>query len=349
MKKNNIYIAHTEYHFIQSLNLALTQFEGDEFENHIHITKYGSRFDNIKNSSSIQNIQIIFHLEKDMGDIVKEILEVNYCSNFFFFQENSIYNKWLAYQLKKKYGTTICLGPDGYKPYGLYDKKHEFLSMIKDTIQDHYTLYKNSMLTTTFFKSDYYRYGSSKIIDEVWLVDVGSFDDKHNKTRAQLKKINSFSSDTCGNIKEYFKKTDDVLDGQEGIILYLNQPFWTEKLIRKEMLFLEELSDNFNEKIYVKLHPATPIDTIAIYNKLKGLILINSNLPAELYMLSITRSIIFSGWSSALMINNATCNYYFNLPIYKNCGAKAIDQSTLTILPHIKKIINPNQMKFPKC
>lgn len=348
-KRINVFLTNTEYHFIQSLNLALTQFGGNEFENHIHITKYGNRFNNIKNASSVHNIKIIFHIEKHMADIVKEISEINECNNFFFFQENSIYNKWLAYKLKKKYDTTICLGPDGYKPYGLYDKKHEFLSMIKDTLQDHVTLYKNNMLTTTVFKSDYYRYGSSKIIDEVWLVDVGSFDIKHNKTRAQLKTISSFSSDTFGNIKEYFKKIDNVLDGKEAVILYLNQPFWTEKLISNEISFLKDLLGNFNEKVYLKLHPGTPKDTILIYEKINGLILIDSDLPAELYILSIAKSIIFSGWSTALITNNTSCNYYFNLPIYKNCGAKAVDQSKLTILPHIKLITSSQEMNFPSC
>ena len=348
-KRINVFLTHTEYHFIQSLNLALTKFRGTEFENHIHITKYGDRFDNIKNASSVHNIKITFHIEKHMGDIVKEILENNDCNNFFFFQENSIYNKWLAYQLKKKYETTICLGPDGYKPYSLYDKKHELLSMIKDTLKDNYTLYKNNIFTTTLFKSDYYRYGSSKIIDEVWLVDIDAFDDKHNKTRARLKKISSFSNDTFGKIKAYFKKIDNILEGEEGVILYLNQPFWTDRLIRKEISFLKDLLNNFDKKVYLKIHPGTPKDTILIYKKIKGLILIDSNLPAELYILSITKSIIFSGWSTALITNNTSCNYYFNLPIYKNCGAKAVDQSKLTILPHIKLIISPLEMKLPAC
>lgn len=77
------------------------------------------------------------------------------------------------------------------------------------------------------------------------------------------------------------------------------------------------------------------------------MVIIDSKLPAEIYILEISNSIIFSGWSTALMTYNSSCNYYFNLPIYKNCGAKAVDQSNLTVFPHIQVVDSPSLMKFP--
>ncbi|MCX7548860.1 polysialyltransferase family glycosyltransferase [Xanthomarina sp. F1114] len=346
-KKVNIFIAHTEYHFIQSLNIALGLFNEDLYENYIHITKRGNRFENVIDPALKNNIFVKVHIEKEPSVLVKEILALKTCYRFFFFQENSIYNRFLAYGLKKKHNTIISLGPDGYKPYGVFNKKHEFLSMIKDTITDHKKLYKDRLSTTKLFKSDYYRYGSSSFIDEVWLTNVEIFNSKRNKTTAELKEINPFTLEVIDSLKSYFKLEDNPLDGKEHKILYLNQPFWTEKLVSREMSFLKDLIIHFNKTIYLKLHPGTPEETKALYKKIDQLILIDSKLPAEIYILEVKNSIIFSGWSTALITHNPSCNYYFNLPIYKNCDAKAVDQMELTILPHIDIVETPKSMKFP--
>ena len=346
-KRTNIFIVHTEYHFIQSLNIAMSLFNEGVYENHIHITKKGERFGNVIDPNLDNNIFIKFHIDQTPSKLVHEILELSDCYRFFFFQENSIYNRYLAYELKTKHNTIISLGPDGYKPYGVFDKKHEFLSMVKDTITDHRKLYKNRLPTSKIFKSDYYRYGSSPFIDEIWLIDVNCFDAKKNKAKAKLNEIPAFSKERVLDIKLYFKVLPNSLEGMENIILYLNQPFWTEDLIRKEMDFLNDLNKHFDIMIYLKLHPGTPKNTIERYREIQNLEIIDSKLPSELLMFSVKNSIIYSGWSSALLTNNTSCNFYFNLPIYKNCGAKAVDQMELTILPHIQVVDTPSLMKFP--
>lgn len=346
-KRINIFIVHTEYHFIQSLNIALGLFNEKQYENHIHITKRGDRFDNVIDPALNNNIFIKFHVDKQFSVIVKEILAVKTCFRFFFFQENSIYNRYLAYELKKKHDAIVSLGPDGYKPYANFDKDHEFLSMIKDTLVDHKELYKSRLFTPKIFKSAYYRYGSSSFIDEVWLTNIKCFDIKRNKTKAKLKEISPFTIEVINIVKLYFSFDENPLKDKENIILYLNQPFWTEQLIRNETSFLNSLITHFDKKIYLKLHPSTPKETIALYNQIDQLVIIDSKLPAEIYILEISNSIIFSGWSTALMTYNSSCNYYFNLPIYKNCGAKAVDQSNLTVFPHIQVVDSPSLMKFP--
>jgi hypothetical protein len=346
-KKINIFIVHTEYHFIQSLNITLGLFSDKQYKNHIHITKRGDKFDNVMDPRLNNNVFIKFHIEKESALLVNEILEVKTCYRFFFFQENSIYNRYIAYQLKKKHNAIISLAPDGYKPYGVFKKKHEFLSMIKDTVDDHKKLFKSRLLIAKIFKSEYYRYGSSSFIDEVWLTNIECFNSKRNKTTATLKEINPFTLEVCNSLKLYYKLFDNELVGKKNIILYLNQPLWTEMLVSREMSFLNDLIKHFDRNIYLKLHPGTPKETIALYKQIDQLILIDSKLPAEIYILEIKSSIIFSGWSTALITYNPSCNYYFNLPLYKNCDAKAVDQMELTILPHIKVIDTPELMKFP--
>jgi hypothetical protein len=348
-KRINIFIAHTEYHFIQSLNIAIGSFNDKQYENYIHITRSGDRFENVIDPNLNNNIFIKFHIEKEPAALVKEILKVKVCYRFFFFQENSIFNRFLAYQLKVKLNTIISLAPDGYKPFAVFKKKHEFLSMVKDTFDDHKKLFKKRLISAKLFKSEYYRYGSTKFLDEVWLTNIDSFDSKKNKTKAKLKEISPFAKKVNASLKLYFKTANNPLKDKEQIVLYLNQPFWTEKLVSREMAFLKDLTSHFNRDIFLKLHPGTPKETIELYEQIDQLVLLESKLPAEFYILEIKNSIIFSGWSTALITHNPSCNYYFNLPIYKNCDVNAIEQVEVTILPHIRVINHPYEMNFPIC
>ena len=91
----------------------------------------------------------------------------------------------MAYFLKKK-GTKICLGPDGTKPYGLFNKKHEMLSMLKDTLNDYKLLKSKGLKLPDLIWSRYYKYGSFKLLDEVWLQYPELFNFKKNKTKKRF-------------------------------------------------------------------------------------------------------------------------------------------------------------------
>lgn len=344
-KHINLFLPQTEYHFLQSLNIASSNYSQSNCINEIHILKIKDRINIIKPKSDLNNIEIIIHESRTYISLIKELLTVNY-HNFFFFQENSILNRYLAYKLKSKYKTQINLAPDGYKPYAIFNKKHEFLSLVKDSITDNLFLLKNKLKTSTIFISENYRYGSSSFIDNIWLQFPAIFDRKVNKTKAELKTIPDFTQESMQLFESYFSYDYKIPKNKE-IILYLNQPFWTEKLIEKEIEFLKEMKSIFDETIYIKLHPSTPKETIERYITIEGIEILNLKLPAEFFIPKLNKCIIFSGWSSALLTNNATCNLYFNYPIYKNCGAKAVDQSTLLILPHIQTVVKPSEMMFP--
>lgn len=342
----NIYICHTEYHFMICLHIAYVEYLGEDFNNIIHITKSNSRFNNIFIPELTGNITIKIHDKISEVDLVRT-LTAKTCHRFFFCQENDIFNRFIAYQLKRKSKSIICLVQDGYKPYVVFNKKHEYLSMLKDSLIDYKRLIKNKLYSFKLFKADYYRYGSTNFIDEVWLTNVDQFNAERNKCKARLVPIPHFDQTTIRNIEKYFKFSDDDWIERENIILYINQPFWTSELIKKEIGFLHELIQHFKRTVYLKLHPGTSNEMIEKYKLIDGLSILTSVVPAEFYILDIRKSIIFSGWSTALITNNSSCNYYFNLPIYKNCGAHAIEQSVITILPHIRLVHKPQEMTFP--
>ena len=142
--KKNLFITFTPYQFISAYNLCKENYHSDEFHNIIYF--YKSQKNNYEISERFEdfNGEIIRFEDKIWIDLII-LLKNQIFYRFFFFQENSIFNKYLAYHLKKK-GTLICLGPDGTKPYGVFDKKHEFLSMVKDTFRD-YKLLKSESFT----------------------------------------------------------------------------------------------------------------------------------------------------------------------------------------------------------
>ncbi|KAF5067429.1 hypothetical protein DSECCO2_253490 [anaerobic digester metagenome] len=345
--KKNIYLVHTEYHLMLCLQIAHSYYSSEDFENCIHIDKIGERFKTIDISNCTGNIKIYIHNDISKSDLVRKLVSQN-CCRFFFCQENDIYNRYLAFKLKTIFKVTICLVQDGYKPYVIFQKKNEFLSIIKDSFIDQKRLILSNLLIFKFFKSDYYRYGSTDFLDEVWLTNVDMFNSELNKCNAKLISIPPFNQMSIKVIGKYFRFSDKILNEKVGILFYLNQPFWTLELVDREISFLKKLVENFGKPIYLKLHPATSLESRRLYESINNMIIIDDKTPAEFYILEIKDSIIFSGWSSALITHNISCNYYFTLPIFRNCGAKSVDQSTLTIMPHIKLITEPKEMKFPK-
>jgi hypothetical protein len=56
---------------------------------------------------------------------------------------------------------------------------------------------------------------------------------------------------------------------------------------------------------------------------------------------------VFSGWSTVLITENSSCNYYFNYPIYKDLNDKILSQIEILALNHITFINSPEEMQFP--
>lgn len=345
-KQINIFIADTEYHLITSINLALSVYNADKHENHIYYHKGDKRL----NYELGEVAGLIGFLKPfPLGDSVSQIkfLSDLKCDRFFFFQENSIVNKYLAYRLKKK-GATICLGPDGSKPYGEFQKEHEWLSMVKDTFTDYKYLLKNKLFLPVIIPSRYYRYGSTRIIDEVWVQFPELFDAVHNKTAGRVMPLPKFSPQVLASIEKTFQFNAELLNQHERILLYINQPFWSEELIRVEFDILNQIKERYPDKsIYIKLHPNTPEKTIDKYKSLTNVVLLHDNHPAELYLSIISNSIVFSGWSTALMHYNPSNAYYYLLPFYIQCGDKILNQIKMKSFSHIQTISSVGQLQFP--
>jgi hypothetical protein len=343
--KKNLFITSTPYQFIAAFNLCKELYASDAFENIIYFSKSDKTNYDITESIAEFNGKIIRFETQNWSNLVKNLQQESF-DRFFFFQENSIYNKYLAYFLKKK-GTIICLGPDGTKPYGLFNKKHELLSMFKDTFADYKLLAKQKLKLPKLVWSKYYKYGATPLLDEVWLQYPDLFNSKKNKTKGKIIKMPELTSQRLEILAVVFGFNNDLLLEKQNVILYFNQPFITEALINKEFEILSLIAKRFpQKKINIKLHPATNHKVKDRMSNISYINTINDKMPAEFYLAMVTDSIIVSGWSAAIMHDfmQQNNNSFYLYPMYKKTNDKTLSQISFIGFPHIQMVDTVEQL-----
>lgn len=343
-KNKNVYLVLTEYQLLQAVNLATSMYNSSNYENIIYIVRNGRRLMGIDETKEwiLDNTQIHI-LEKKTPKEITEIIFNEDPNHFFIFQGNSPLNTFLGHALAKK-GVEISLGPDGYGAYNVFKKKHAFLSLLKDTYKGNNYLIKNQLFNGKIYRFDHYKYGNHKFIDNIWVTHPKRYIHKA-KNKVNIRNIPDFNKNcldfikTCFDFNNNFPLTD--------VIYYFNQPLWDD-LVEKELDFLKGVINQFPDKnIILKLHPLTSQKTKLMYQAMERIQIIKSSVPAEVMLLSLKNCIAFSGWSSVLITENKSCNYYFNYPIYKNIPNKLLKQSELIVLDHITLVDRPELMKFP--
>ncbi len=336
--KKNLFIVGTPYQLIAAYNACTQIYSSQEYKNIIYFKESSNTNYPIDANRIEGNIEILRFKDEALPSLIKQLKnEVFY--RFCFYQENLVYNKYLSFHLKNK-GSLISLGPDGTKPYGVFHKKHEKLSMLKDTLKDYRILRSKGLDLPKLFWSRYYRYGNFRLLDEVWLQYPELFNSRKNKTKGEIKKLPEL---TVENINKLVQLLDfkSKLTETNNIILYFNQPFYTKPLINKEFEILFELSQLYPEKkINIKLHPSTRQEVRQKMGTLPYVHLIEDNMPAEFYLFNVTNSIIISGWSAAIMHEFSSQNnksYYLYL-LYKKTKDKTLSQINFVGFPHIVMI-----------
>lgn len=343
-KKINVYIVLTEYQFLQALNIATSVYNSSEYINKINIIRDGRRLMGINKEKDwrLGNIEIFIFDNMAPRKIASIILSEN-STHFLYFQAHSPLNVFLGDSLSKR-GVEISLGPDGYSSYNIFKKKNPVLTFIKDTLIANKYLIHNKLFKGRFYPFDYYKYGNNKFIDNIWVTHPEQYIHQA-KNKVNILKLPDFNKECIDFIKDIFDFNENF--PMENVIYYFNQPLW-EELIETEFDFLNEVIKYFPDvKIILKLHPLTSEKTKALYKAIARLTIIESSVPAEVILIELNNCIAFSGWSSALIMENKICNYYFNYPLYKNSNVKVIRQSEIIKLDHITMIKSPYEMKFP--
>lgn len=251
---------------------------------------------------------------------------------FCFFQEQDMLSAFLLNKLSAKEN---FLFQDGMKAYNKL--KIIPLSLLLNEFKIQKWLYKNYKITDdTFnlFKS--HRYGFRKKITHLYLTFPDNYVNWSNKIIN--KSVISYEVKFLNKLKEVFGWNNDLLINQENIIFYLNQPCSFDSDIENQVL--RDILLKFPNKImYIKIHPNTTRVQIDGYNKLNNVIIIESKVPAELFILSLSNSIILSISSSALFVNNNNNNnYYYLRPMFVKYSKRLKKYITSSPSDHIKDI-----------
>lgn len=340
----NVYIVFTEYQLLQAMNLATGMYSSFDFVNVIYIVRNGRRLNGLKSNEidNLDNIKIVILDQKPLSEVAKEILNEN-PDHFFIFQGNSELNIYLGKSFSKK-GVQVSLGPDGYGAYNIFDKKFPILTLIRDSVKGNRFLIQNKLYDGKLFWFDYYKYGSHTFIDNIWVTHPSKY--VHSaKNKVKILGLPHFNERCITLIKSLFNFDENF--PTTNAIYYFNQPLWGE-LVKKEFEFLEGVLNYFpDQKIIVKLHPLTSEEIKEKFRTYRRIHILESNVPAEVILLQLQNCIVYSGWSSVLITENNTCNYYFNYPIYKRLKDRVMEQSKISILDHIEMIDKPELMKFP--
>lgn len=347
--KKNVFVVMTFYQLLTAVNIVIESFASTR---HINIIYYFVKNDKgLKLKKHLSNFNGVLRTTNiaDRLDLYRDLANTD-IHRFIFFQENDIFNKYLAYCLSKL-GTIIVLGPDGSKPYGVFTKRHEWLSMVRDTVRDYSVLVKNGMLLFSVIPSWYYRYGYSNIINEIWLQYPFLFNSELNKLGSNtiLRLLPDLSTETIKALAEASGFEFAMLGIRDNPIVYFNQPFWSEELIEAEKRLVIDLCASFkNDIIYIKLHPSTQQNMIFYFQSFPSVVLLNPEVPSEFILVNLKGATLLTGWSASLMHNiSRESNYYYIYPFFKRTGDRVLDQIEFISFTHIKIISSVDEMVRP--
>ncbi len=320
-----LFLVHTEYHLLITSKIIFDHFCDGNSEVEIIMGKtHGkSRLKESYDFSEFTNVIIneIYYDEFDrkpnklLQELAARILNTNY-SRFYFFQEHHPVPVYFAYQMHKR-GTTVCLAPDGAKAYNRITKIAPRWSTLA------YIWYHRFLIANGFYfwrmPWPELRYASFSFIDEVWLTYTEKYLNWNNK---KLVKINNeFDKEAMKMILQIFHFSGENLVERNNIIFFINQNFEDDGLCSFEIEFLNGMRQQHPDKrIVVKLHPNTIEKQKKAISEIQNVFLLMDNVPAELYILSLTNSLVVSFWSTSNLTFNPECRFYWAYPMIEDRG-----------------------------
>jgi hypothetical protein len=343
--KNVLFVVNTEGQLLTASSLIFERFNKTKgFQPYVlQAGKTGTRrFKNEINKALLSD----FYFEIDLNDfnIKKElepILQTDFKRVFIFLEQLSI-NVYLINYFKKK-ESTICLGPDGNKPY-YRNVKPSIRSRFKETVRTYKYLNERGLrYVKPYFLS--WNYGKLSQVDEYWVTFPEKFFFAHNKKVVAYQVMPN--EKVIHQISQFFKfEITNCLKSTNDIIFYTNNILYQQDAYDVEIEALKLILTKFPDKpFYLKYHPATPDFQINKFKSL-GVICFSNSIPAELYIASLNNSVILGFWSTSLTVENPNCKFYW-LHKYLIKKGKMIERIDLTNpTKHIIDIDNLDKINF---
>jgi hypothetical protein len=247
-----------------------------------------------------------------------------------FFQEQDPITIILINEYKKR-GTKIHLYQDGLKPYISHSISFS-PSLLLNDIRQNLWIKKNGYTVPNYFSFMHCKYyGFLKGIDELSLTFPDAYVNWNNLALSTL--TPEFTPEFVEMLKKIFNWQDDLLQERKKVIFFMNQPMHDDGSF--EVSTLKHLENKYPDAtIYIKNHPLTSQVKLDAYKALNRVKIIDSKIPAELFISQLEDSIVFSVCSTSMFINNRTCRFYYTFAIEENNTIERLKKY---------KVINPSK------
>lgn len=338
--KKIAYLIHTEYHLLLSINDIMDKYSDSSlYEIHL-IIKRSSKSNRLKQDLNFldlpYNIKIVdfaIDLKAKLIPSEKQVLDELIAMTFdtlVFFQEQDPITIILINEYKRK-GTKIYLYQDGLKPYISHTMSFS-PSLILNDIRQNFWIRKNGYAVPNYFSFINCKYyGFLKGIDELFLTFPEAY---INWNKLPVSTITPEYKTTFVDIlKRIFNWQDNLLEERKKVIFFMNQPMHDDGSF--EVNILKHLEKKYpNATIYIKNHPLTSQVKLEAYKALNRVKIIDSKIPAELFISQLNDSIVFSLCSTSMFIDNPTCKFYYTFAIEENNNIERLKKY---------KVINPSK------
>lgn len=338
MKEQLCFFVHTEYHLLLSLHAIMQNYSNEnEYEVTI-VLKRTSKSNRLKQDLDLSFLPYHFilldfdlnlkkKLSKDEKESLDSLLEKKF-DIFVFFQEQDPISIIIINQYKKN-NTKIYLFQDGLKPYIAHSMSFS-PSLLLNNIKQNQWIKKNGYPITDYFSFvNCKMYGFLKGIDKLFLTFPEAY---INWNKLPIEKIEpTFSDEFVLVLKKLFLWEEQLLVKRERVIFFMNQP------LHDDGSFEVQLLQNLQKKhpdatIYIKNHPLTTKVKIDAYKQIENVSIINSKIPAEVFISQLKNSIILSVCSTSMFIDNPKCKFYYTFAVEENNNIERLKKY---------KVINP--------
>ena len=351
MKKKILIFVHTEYHLIIAVNQLLKQFYNEELYDvqlFLDISGKKKRLKQHFDFSILRAKVAYWEYEVTINSALSSISRsaiMSIISNppdvFIFFQEQNPLMVILSCELSHR-GTQVHLYQDGLKPY--INLNYHSLSLLIGDHKQNLWLKRNGFKVRNWLSPIVSKkYAFLKGISKVFLTFPEKYSNWNNKLieKIEIESINKLKP----IIEKLFNWDRSILPENNNVILYMSQPMHYDGTA--ELLFLTQLSNKFpQKKIIIKLHPSTSKTQIEHFNKLENTTVIDSMIPAEIFIMNLQNSIILSIISTSMFINNPENEFFYIYRLFEEEIKRLKRWRVTNPTPHIKIINSIEDIHF---
>ncbi|MCK9488774.1 MAG: alpha-2,8-polysialyltransferase family protein [Xanthomonadales bacterium] len=349
-----VFVINTEYHLLVACSLICDEYH-DRSRFAVQVVEAGSanspRRRNIVNRSALGVVYDEWDVDSQgtadgngLGDRVNSLLEAPIDTLVIFLEHHPL-NILLAQQVRRKVGT-VALAPDGVRPY--YQLNFGALRQLVIRFKRFFQVRSELRALNLPHRFPYLPrngYGEAAYVDQIWAVHPEHVKNRSGKPVRRISVLSSAKAwDTAAALFDFEPGADT--GSAEKVAFYVNNLLYDEQLYDEEIKVLRHLYEVSGGRLFIKLHPQTPAvhrDRMAA----TGATLIETSIPAELYIARLRHSIVVSGWSASLTIENPSCHFYWLTEYFRELGCMYAPIDLVNPTTYIHEARNLDDIVFP--